>query len=195
MPKTNTAINREHWLNIVAQAMRESLFPAEYPVPEKVRVTCGFPSTRARKSARMAIGQCYNRESSADGYNEVFISPVVSEALQAADVLAHELSHAADNCEHGHKGPFVKIIRAIGLEGKPTATKPGPEFIAWFERQDFPPYPHAELNPGETKKTQGTRMIKCECEECGYTVRTTRTWLEHGAPHCADLDHGPMSHD
>lgn len=43
------------------------------------------------------------------------------------------------------------------------------------------------------KKKQGTRMIKCACGECGYTVRTTAKWLEVGPP-CCPL-HGPMQAD
>jgi hypothetical protein len=28
-------------------------------------------------------------------------------------------------------------------------------------------------------------MVKCECGDCGYTVRTSRKWLEEsGAPIC-----------
>jgi hypothetical protein len=38
---------------------------------------------------------------------------------------------------------------------------------------------------------QDARLIKCECGECGYVVRTTRKWLEIGAPHCPN--HGAMN--
>lgn len=37
---------------------------------------------------------------------------------------------------------------------------------------------------------QTTRLKKCECEECGYTVRVTQKWLEVGPPHCPE--HGAM---
>lgn len=40
------------------------------------------------------------------------------------------------------------------------------------------------------KPKQSTRLKKCECEECGYTVRVTQKWLDVGAPHCPE--HGPM---
>jgi hypothetical protein len=36
-----------------------------------------------------------------------------------------------------------------------------------------------------TRKKQGTRLIKCECPECGYIARVTAKWLdEAGAPIC-----------
>ena len=67
-----------------------------------------------------------------------------------------------------------------------------------FETLDAP-LPHARLDTGgETTapKKQAARMLKCECEACGYTVRTARKWLESaGAPLCPIEGHGPMSHD
>jgi hypothetical protein len=47
------------------------------------------------------------------------------------------------------------------------------------------PYPHAQLTAADrpTKK-DGTRLIKVSCQECGYTVRVTRKWLEVGFPLC-----------
>jgi hypothetical protein len=38
---------------------------------------------------------------------------------------------------------------------------------------------------------QTTRLIKCECAECGYLARVTRLWLDtKGAPQCPE--HGVM---
>jgi hypothetical protein len=46
-------------------------------------------------------------------------------------------------------------------------------------------YPHAALDPSEGIKKQSTRLLKVECEACGYTVRVTRKWLdEAGSPLC-----------
>lgn len=43
-------------------------------------------------------------------------------------------------------------------------------------------------------KKQSARMMKCECTECGYLVRTAKKWLdEKGPPHCPD--HGCMKAD
>lgn len=47
-------------------------------------------------------------------------------------------------------------------------------------------YPHSAINllDRPTKK-QTTRMIKCECEDCGYVARTSNKWIEEaGAPLC-----------
>ncbi|HZP68353.1 MAG TPA: hypothetical protein VFB29_00285 [Pseudolabrys sp.] len=67
-----------------------------------------------------------------------------------------------------------------------TATEEGPEFIEWAKRhiKTVGEYPAGTLNDARRKK-QSTRLLKCECGECGYTVRVTRKWLEAvGAPHC-----------
>jgi hypothetical protein len=35
------------------------------------------------------------------------------------------------------------------------------------------------------RKKRTTRLLKCECEACGYTARVTRKWVdEAGAPIC-----------
>jgi hypothetical protein len=47
------------------------------------------------------------------------------------------------------------------------------------------PYPHAALKPGTRIGKQGTRMLKLICPIHGYTLRTTRKWLEElGFPSC-----------
>ena len=59
--------------------------------------------------------------------------------------------------------------------------------------------PHAHLDTGgesTAPKKQKTRMLKCECATCGYTVRTARKWLElAGAPLCPIEGHGIMQHE
>jgi hypothetical protein len=45
------------------------------------------------------------------------------------------------------------------------------------------PYPHAALTMN-SKKVQGTRMLKAVCPSCGYTVRLTSKWANLGLPSC-----------
>ncbi len=54
-------------------------------------------------------------------------------------------------------------------------------------------FPHAELHAMTNgRKKQVARLVKCQCATCGYTVRTTRQWLDDmGAPHCPQ--HGEMT--
>ncbi len=82
-----------------------------------------------------------------------------------------------------------------------TATTPGDAFLAAVAPilVAAGPLPHARLDTGgETTrpKKQATRLLKCECEACGYTVRTARKWLETvGAPLCPAEGHGAMQYD
>ena len=147
------------------------------------------------------------------------ISPVMDTPLEegkqgVADILAHELVHAAVGLEHRHGGEFKRVATAIGLAGKMTATTAGPEFAAlvkpWLKKLGT--YPHAELMPNGNGKPlppimvpdpnnptgpkipmprtsgprkQSTRLLKAACDDCGYTVRVTKRWLlEAGAPLC-----------
>jgi hypothetical protein len=75
---------------------------------------------------------------------------------------------------------------AIGLVGKMTATTVGeellPKLTAIAER--LGDYPHSVLKPSGKEKVQTTRMLKLECPEDGYIVRTTAKWLDVGYPSC-----------
>ena len=89
----------------------------------------------------------------------------------------------------------------LGLVGPMRATTPGDAFLVAVAPilADVGPLPHARLNTvGESTapKKQKTRMLKCACATCGYTVRTARKWLElAGAPLCPIEDHGVMQHE
>jgi len=99
--------------------------------------------------------------------------------------------HATVGLEAAHKAPFKRCALAIGLTGKMTETSAGDEFKAWFEGEDFPPYPHAKLTPGEGSrgKPQATRLLKVECKACEqegqpYLVRMSGKAFRTGAPIC-----------
>ena len=172
---------REEWLQHAAFYCRAHFQAAGIDCPE-VNVSVGFPGGG---SARTRIGECWSGRAAADGMAAVFISPTLSDAGKVLGVLVHELVHAAVGTEHGHKAPFKQAAVAVGLCGKMTATDETPELQATFAQWMvvLGDYPHAALGLSDRKK-QTTRLIKCECTECGYTVRTTAKWLEVGAPLC-----------
>ena len=153
-----------------------------------VRVSAGWPGGRGKKNA--VIGQCWGSAAAADKVAQVFVSPVLGDGARVLDVLAHELVHAVDDCQSGHKGPFAKIARAIGLEGKMTATVAGAELKGKLDAimVGLGDYPHAVLasvQGADGPKKQTARMIKAECASgSGYKVRLTRQWIEVGAPLC-----------
>nr|MDP9196481.1 SprT-like domain-containing protein [Pseudomonadota bacterium] len=165
-----------------------------HPLPP-VRIAIGFPST-GRKGR--VIGECWDSSASADRHHEILIRPDQADCIEVAAILAHELIHAAVGIPARHGPRFRRVALAIGLTGKMTATRPGPDFLARAAPllEQIGPLPHAALGFGRSTgpRKQGTRLIKCECQECGYIARVARKWLEDaGAPHCPD--HGPMRHD
>ena len=120
---------------------------------------------------------------------------------QIAAILAHELVHAAVGIPAGHGKAFKRVAVGLGLVGRMTATTPGDTFLAAVAPilVAAGSLPHARLDTSsETTrlKKQATRLLKCECKTCGYTVRTARKWLEEvGAPLCPAEGHGVMRHD
>ena len=184
--------NRETWLNVMKQEMRPMFEAAGAPIPANVRVSVGFPSTGKRGRR---IGECWSDKASADGTFEILIRPDQADAMDVAQILAHELIHAAVGLECGHKGPFKRVAVAIGLQGKMTATVAGPKFVEAVQPfiEKHGDIPHAKLGAQAERsgpKKQTARMIKCVCN-CGYTVRMARKWIEEvGAPHCPA--HGEM---
>lgn len=181
---------REVWLINLAERLNAVLFKNNPLV--NYRITCGWPSGRALSAKNRTVGQCFDPACSDDKTTELIVSMCIDDPMRVADILAHEMVHGIVGTEHGHKGPFRKLALEIGLTGKMTATTAGEAFKQSVAPilESLGPYPHAKLDHTNRKK-QTTRLIKCECEECGYNVRITRKWLEEvGAPHCPI--HGEM---
>lgn len=187
METTTLYPTREEWLIGAVEALAP-IFEAVGATIPAVRVSVGWPGGRGNKNA--VIGQCWAAAAATDGVAQVFVSPKVADGAHVLEILAHELVHAVDDCKSGHRGPFAKIAKGIGLEGKMTSTTAGEELRSklGLVASVLGDYPHAALTSGagaETPKKQGTRMLKVECPSSGYTVRMTRMWLEqYGAPMC-----------
>ena len=163
---------RESWLDDAASTLTGpdmGLFP---PLPP-FRVTCGFPSRLALAvGAKRRIGECWAGINAADGVAQVHVSPVLADPPDVLATLVHELLHVECGTKAGHKGPFVKAMRRVGLEGKPTATVAG---AALQERlyalaAKLGPYPHAALLPSADRKRQKGRLRLWECR-CPVKVR------------------------
>lgn len=185
---TSKFTTREEWL-VAAVAALTPLFEELGEEVPAVRVSVGWPGGNGRKNS--VIGQCWATGASADKVAQLFISPVLDDAVRVLDVLAHELVHAVDDCQSGHKGRFAKIAKGLGLTGKMTATVAGDDLKVKLEGivEELGEYPHAALasaQGADGPKKQTTRMMKVECVEgSGYKARMTRQWLEEfGAPIC-----------
>ncbi|MCB8883959.1 hypothetical protein ACELLULO517_27200 [Acidisoma cellulosilytica] len=203
--------NRESWLNDVASRLRPAFVQLGAPLPDRLRIAIGFPSTGRRAKA---TGECWDSTASADGTFEILIRPDLAEAdgaiaLPVAAALAHELVQAAVGIQAGKGVVFRRVALGIGLTGPMRATMPGPAFLALVAPilETVGPLPHARLEAdkkaGEADqqvegsltttapRKQANRHVKCTCGTCGYVVRTARKWIDDvGAPLCPQ--HGPM---
>lgn len=182
--------NREQWLAAAVAALTPLFVKQGYKVP-KVRVSCGWPSSRGLSAKKPSIGECWDAKASTDKVHQIFISPRLKKPLDSFGVvptLVHEIAHAVVGLKEKHNRVFLKCVRAVGLTGKATATTGSKEFLAACKPllKKLGDYPHAQLNPSyRPTKKQTTRLVKAECPDCGYNVRVTRKWLEEsGAPLC-----------
>lgn len=185
-PKHKT---REQWLVAAVEALTKRVFkPSKFEVPE-VRVSVGWPGGRGKKKG--VIGQCFATSSTDDKVAQIFVSPVVSDALGALIVVAHELVHAVDDCKSAHKSGFIKIAREIGFTPKWTVATEDvitDEFREKLEAiaEKLGTYPHAAIRPTERPKVQKTYLIKLVCQhDDDMKLRITQKMLDDfGYPLC-----------
>jgi SprT-like family len=179
---------REAWLGRLVELFRPYFARVDYPLPQKVYVSVGFPPPR---SGRKAIGVCFPSVNSDDGNNHIFIHPKVDDPVKIGATVMHELCHVALDCEGGHGREFKKLATGCGLIGKMTETQAGPMFEQMMEaiiRDQIGPYPHAKLSMTEKKRRQSSRQLLLQCLGCGYKLRGTRQWLRVWVPTCQDPD-------
>ncbi len=181
-------MTREEWLNRALIEITHVFVDRGIPWPDtlKVRVGCGFPLHNAVSKRSRTIGECHRTEASGDKSNEIFISPVIDNPLEALDALTHEMIHALDDCKSGHRGWFRQMMKLVGLEGKPTHTHAGEGLSVCLNTiaDELGPYPHHALNPTTKDKKQTTRLLKATCDGCGYVIRVSRVWADIGLPIC-----------
>lgn len=173
-------LTREAWLLFAVDAVAPIFAEKGYTVP-RVRVSCAIPSTSVRGSA---VGQCWNRQMSADQVNEIFISPVHANPVEVLDVLVHELVHAVDDCANRHGKEFKKIALTVGLVGKMREASAGPQLrfrlseIAVQLVKQWGPYPHAALRVPRALFSSPKPSPKAACPACGFRVSMLMKYLD-----------------
>lgn len=138
--------------------------------------------------------------------------------IQVAGTTIHELAHVLAGYGAGHDKEWKAACEQLGLR---TAKAAGTNYVnAMFESRlralliaiplptDGSPQSVANAlgivprakpcsagvgTRGGTSRGvgSGSRLIKCQCEKCGYTVRTTQKWIGIGLPICP-TDNQPM---
>lgn len=158
-------MNRETWLNQLADKMAPRFQELGYPLP-KFRVAVGW--TSSGKVSNVG-GECWHSSASADSVFEILVAPILDDNMTIAAVLAHELTHAAAGFEHGHKGNFAKVMKMLGMVPPMTSSVPGPAFKAWAQPflDELGAIPHARimLRPEEREAKRRERAPKPEDQE------------------------------
>lgn len=175
-------MNREAYLTEAAAKLRHDFTAAGYTVPDLL-VSVGFPSRSATSRKARRIGECWDGSCSASGQPQIYISPTLGTAAEALATLVHEMVHAAVGSNAGHKGSFRRCAVALGLTGKMTATTAGEQLTSRLNdlSGSLGPYPHPALAV-QSKERKGSRLLKAQCQKCGYIVRVTRQWLDTTGP-------------
>jgi hypothetical protein len=181
-------MNRETWLLSATDLLKPLFKQHGYDIP-KVKVSTGLPFQRSgSKNALKVIGQYWNPKASDDQIGTIFISPTIDDSREVLATLVHELAHAVVGTEHGHDKVFRKCAIAVGLTGKMKSTTAGIDLIVKLDAiiLSLSPYPHSKLNPSfRPTKKQSTRLIKQECSECEYIVRSSQKCIDaHGPVIC-----------
>ena len=156
---------REEWLNQASLVLIERIRPHVPGQPLVAYISVGWPK-RGKE-----IGECWDGSQSQDGRPHVFISPnlAAGEPWRILDVLLHELIHAALGTKVSHRGPFVRVAKAVGLLPPWTGTSPSEALAADLRALavQLGPYPHAALSrrlAGEKRPGSRLRLFECECE-------------------------------
>ena len=182
-------LDREAWLTEAAGLILDELIAPHCELPTRpYRISVGFPSGKVSR----VVAQCWVSAASADGTNEIFVSPTVDDSLEVLAAVVHELVHYTDDCQSGHKGHFARVARQVGLVGRLTATTAGDGLVRSLQQYVdlLGQIPHAKITPSKSGiKKQGTRMIKVACTGCYFSFRATQKNIDkirrHDCPACS----------
>lgn len=185
-------ITREEWLNVALKEMRVLFKNIDVELPERIDVTCSWPGGG---SPRKRIGECWARAAHPEGVNQIFISPVLGadKPTEVLDTLLHEMVHAADDCQSGHKGNFARIAKQLGFEGKMTTSTPGETLQATMHllnekiEKKIGSYPHKRMTTSRARKSK-KQWHKVYCAECMWYCRMNIKHIEAGTPMCPLCD-------
>ncbi len=175
---------REEWLTRAMTRIIEDVFtPHELRMPVILKVSCSplpCKPTQPGEAPLGTYGVCYYPDASDEGAVHIFINAILGkdDVMLILSTLTHELVHASCHsegfsCKHGH--PFNKIIRTVGLEGKPARAQadPGTELWATLEgiAMELGPYPHAPLRPKAKKQRLSENLTWVSPTDDTYTVK------------------------
>lgn len=155
--------------------------------------------SKGRKNALGWFGANHWKNGKPDALHEINLSAEHLKSHNMGETLLHELAHA-ENKQLGildcsgrrHNKKFKAMAERLGLLVKDADPQVGFGYTdlaaggeAFLKKCSFKRelFALCRLESGPRKKV-GSRLIKCECPSCSYTVRVTRKWLAVGNPTC-----------
>lgn len=174
MKKTNERVRiktREEWLMNGIRLLRPVFRKTGgVAIPSKVQVGCGWPHGGKGE----VIGQCFGKSWTTDGVTHIFISPTQAGDIEVLAILVHELIHAAVGVKEGHKGEFRRVARALGLEGKLTATfvseKSSLHTVLVDIAKQLGKYPHSKMIANKRKVVKRSWIRLWSIHDPEYTL-------------------------
>lgn len=185
---------REEWLTEAVEVLRSHITEfAKLSFPERIRVSCGWPSKGGISQARRVLGEYWEPEAAWDNVPQVFISPYVREPDVVLGVLMHQLLHACFG--HGKHDPdFRRAAKECFLAGRGNDLVAAPELRAKLLEiaERLGTYDNSRLDAlveEKVDKPKVGRMLKAFCpanedHKEDYIVRLTRKQVEVGLPIC-----------
>jgi hypothetical protein len=200
---------REEWLTAAMNRIIELCFkPHELRFPPLVKIGCApLPckidpdQPREGQKPLGTYGVFVLPDQALDGTAHIFINTSLgkSDVIEILATIVHELVHVHvwgegyESVKHGH--PFNKIIRDVGLSGKPKSTfaEPGTELYATLQGlvMELGEYPHAPIYPKMKKKRVSEVLTWISPTDEEYSVKCKYSLTEEkGVPR--DYNGEPM---
>lgn len=152
---------------------------------KNIKVSCSLQGSGLQKAGSLA--HIHYAHATGNNMHEIRMSVEMggrktkADSSRVADVLLHEMIHSCAKF-HGHKGPFKHIAQGVGLTGKMTQTVASDDLKARIKSEVIDilgKYPHKEVKLiPRGQRGKGSRMIKCECSNCGCIIRLSRKWID-----------------
>jgi len=187
----------EEWCRAGIELYRPMMESVKGVTLAEYHISMGFTNGGTRRTR--TGGQTWGPSASTDKLHHIFLNPRLPDPMTILRVSVHEAIHVAAGLVHGHKGLFVTIAKACGMDKKWTATpwtKAGEE-TAKKLMEKLGQYPRARFKGAFALQT--TRLLKVYCAkpikvfdkegneidaECGYTMRIARGWIIKAIPKC-----------
>lgn len=176
-----TKKTREEWLMEARDELSKTFFTKPSRRLPPTAVSCGIPAGSPK-----AIGQCWAADLSDEKVTEIFVCPSQDDPMMVIGILLHELVHAAVGVDAQHGKDFVRVARAVGLEGPAKHCLPDEACKKRLEPilERLGAYPHKKLKKTKekVKKPQKKRVKLIDPQNEAYVISMEKEILDEFGP-------------